>query len=37
MLGAGKPLFKDIQKTTVKLVASKPMSSGVILLTYQKK
>jgi dihydrofolate reductase len=35
VLGAGKPLFIDIQKRVpLKLVSSKPSKSGVVLLTY---
>ncbi|MEP7285582.1 MAG: dihydrofolate reductase family protein [Chloroflexota bacterium] len=35
VLGTGKRLFQDGSKTTLKLVESKPFSSGVVLLVYQ--
>jgi dihydrofolate reductase len=36
LLGSGKPLFQDIQhKTKLKLVESRVLPSGVVLLTYQ--
>jgi len=35
VLGAGKRLFKDGTMTTLKLVETKPFSSGVVALIYQ--
>lgn len=37
VLGTGKRLFADINKTDLKLIESKPFSSGVVLLGYQPK
>ncbi len=37
LLGTGKPLFEGIrQKMELKLVGSRPLASGVVVLTYQK-
>jgi dihydrofolate reductase len=36
VLGSGKRLFSDgFEKTTLKLVDTMPLSSGVVILTYQ--
>jgi dihydrofolate reductase len=35
VLGSGKRLFQGGSKTTLKLVETKPFSSGVVLLNYQ--
>ena len=35
VLGSGKRLFADDSSTTLKLVEAKPLSSGVVHLTYQ--
>jgi len=36
-LGAGKPLFKDVEdKLKLKLVDAKTFNSGVMLLTYRR-
>ncbi len=35
LLGQGKKLFLDVNKTGLKLVASKAFKSGVVVLTYQ--
>lgn len=37
VLGTGKRLFGDIHKTDLKLVESKPFSTGVVVLKYQPK
>jgi len=35
VLGSGKRLFSDVSKTNLKLIEAKPLSSGVVVLTYQ--
>ncbi len=35
VVGSGKRLFKDGIKTSLKLIETKPFSSGVVLLSYQ--
>jgi len=35
ILGAGKPLFKDVQKTNLKLVEARHFNSGNVLLHYR--
>ena len=37
VVGSGKQLFNEGSKTTLKLVESKPFSSGVVALTYQNE
>jgi dihydrofolate reductase len=35
ILGAGKPLFKDIKKTNLKLLEARSFKNGVVLLKYR--
>jgi dihydrofolate reductase len=35
VLGSGKRLFSDASKTNLKLIEARPLSSGVVVLTYQ--
>ena len=35
ILGEGKPMFKDIKKTNLKLIESKTFKRGIVLLRYQ--
>lgn len=35
VLGIGKRLFADMRKTNLKLIATKPLGSGVVVLHYQ--
>lgn len=35
VLGSGKRLFRDGNKTTLKLIEAKALSSGIVVLTYQ--
>jgi dihydrofolate reductase len=35
ILGAGKPLFKDVKKTNLKLLEARSFKNGVVLLNYQ--
>jgi dihydrofolate reductase len=35
VLGSGKRLFSDVRKTNLKLIEAKPLSLGVVVLTYQ--
>lgn len=35
VLGTGKRLFDDMQKTSLKLIESKPFTSGIIVLRYK--
>jgi dihydrofolate reductase len=35
VLGSGKRLFSDVGKTSLKLIEAKPLSLGVVVLTYQ--
>lgn len=37
VLGTGKQLFTDMQKTGLKLIESKPFQSGIVVLRYQPK
>ena len=34
VLGAGKPLFKDVKKMNLKLLEARPFNNGVVLLRY---
>ena len=36
ILGKGKPLFKDIKETKLKLIEAKPFKNGIVLLTYKR-
>ncbi|HEY9205214.1 MAG TPA: dihydrofolate reductase family protein [Candidatus Methanoperedens sp.] len=35
ILGAGKPLFKDVKKTNLKLLEARMFKNGIVLLRYQ--
>ena len=35
VLGSGKRLFADVNKTTLKLIEAKPLESGVVLFIYR--
>jgi dihydrofolate reductase len=35
VLGAGKPLFKDVKKTNLKLLEARAFSNGIVLLRYR--
>ncbi|VVB94657.1 Uncharacterised protein [uncultured archaeon] len=35
ILGAGKPLFKDVKKTSMKLLEARSFKNGIVLLRYQ--
>ena len=37
ILGAGKPLFKDVKKTNLKLLGARTFKDGNVLLTYEPK
>ncbi len=34
-LGVGKPLFKDVKKTNLKLLEARAFKNGIVLLRYQ--
>jgi dihydrofolate reductase len=35
ILGVGKPLFKDVKKTSLKLLEARTFKNGIVLLRYQ--
>jgi len=35
ILGEGKPLFKDVRKTNLRLVEQRAFRNGIVLLRYQ--
>jgi dihydrofolate reductase len=35
ILGVGKPLFKDVKKTNLKLLEARTFKNGIVLLRYQ--
>ena len=37
ILGAGKPLFKDVKMTSMKLLEARSFKNGIVLLHYQSK